>query len=96
MSTKAWLNWEKGIFYEIARDRHEILYFDERCWSHSEIEYFFDDLKYGDYETYIKTIRRFPEYKATDSKVLMTKTKNAETRYKKWKKNHPSLREWMD
>ena len=80
----------------MARERDEILYFDDKYWSRSEIEEFFDDLKYGDYETYVKTIRRFPEYKATNYQTLMSKTKEAETRYKKWKNKHPRLCEWIE
>lgn len=94
MSTKTWLCWECGLFYEIARDRPEILYFDERCWNHYEIVEFFNELRYGDYEAYAQVIRWFPEYKITDFKTLIKNNSQAERRYNKWVKQHPHLCEW--
>jgi hypothetical protein len=96
MSTKQWLGCEYFKFYSIAREQTDILYFDSRSWTKEEIIDFFVDLRYGDYYTYSKVIRRFPEYKTSDWKTLMTKSKNAENSYSAWRKENPILCEWQD
>lgn len=89
MSTTQWFGYENGIFYEIARNRPDTLYFDGRCWTEAEIFEFFDDLKYCDYETYKQVIRRFPEFKRTDPKTLWRKNKQCERKYMKWLRQQP-------
>lgn len=97
MSTKQWFGYENGIFYEIARNRPDTLYFDGRCWSEVEIFEFFDDLRYCDYETYEQVIRRFPEFKRTHPKTLMRKNKDCERKYMKWMRQQtPEFLKWQE
>lgn len=87
MSTKQWLaSSENGMFYRIAQNQLEALYFDTRCWTKAEILEFFDELRYVDYETYQQVIRRFPKFKRTDLKAILKANKDCERRYMKWKR----------
>jgi hypothetical protein len=97
MSTKQWFGYEYRLFYDIAKHRLDTLYFDGRYWYESEIFEFFDDLKYGDYETYERVIRRFPEYKRTDFKAILKANKDCERRYMKWKQQlYPQFVPWQE
>lgn len=98
MSTKQWLSSsENAMFYRIAQNQLEALYFDTRCWTKAEIFEFFDELRYADYETYEQAIRRFPKYKRTDFRTLMKVNRKCEKRYTKWKREQtPEFLEWED
>jgi hypothetical protein len=98
MSTKKWLNaHEYDRFFHIAQRQPDILYFDERCWNATEVFEFFDTLKYGDYETYARVIRRFPEYRRTDFRAILKANKDCEQRYMKWKREQtPEFLKWQE
>jgi hypothetical protein len=86
MSTKQWFGYEYGMFYQTARNQPDVLYFDGRSWDETEVQEFFDNLKYGDYETYERVIRRFPEYRRTDFRAILKANNDCEQRYMKWKR----------
>jgi hypothetical protein len=96
MSTKQWLYTEHFKFYDIAKEQTDILYFDIRCWTKEEIIDFFVDVRYGDYQTYEKAIRKFPEYKTMEWHELMEQLQKSENRYLSWRKANPILCEWRD
>jgi hypothetical protein len=94
MSTYAWFKSEYWRFADIAKDQSEILYFDSRHWTMKDITRFFADLKYADYETYECVIRRFPQYKITNFKIITANNQNAEQRYLAWLHEHKQ--EWNE
>ncbi len=98
MSTKQWFaSSENGMFYRIAQNQLEALYFDKRCWTKAEIFEFFDELRYVDYETYEQAIRRFPEYKRTDFRAIIKANKRCERKYMNWKREQtPDFLSWED
>lgn len=91
-----WLGCEHLRFYGIACEQHEVLYFDYRFWNKQEIVDFLMDLKYGDYDTYAKVIKRFPEFKVFDIHIINKKNKQAMMKYNNWRNENASLCEWKN
>ena len=89
-----WLGCEYLRFYGIAKEQHDILCFDIR--TKQDIIDFFMDLKYGDYDTYVNSIRRFPEYKLFDIHIINQKMKLSMKKYNDWRNENKTLCEWHD
>ena len=78
MTPQQWLMTTYSCAYYTALHNPTQLYFDPRNWEKEEIKQFWEDLAFGDYDTYINV----PTRKHANRFV-------ASVRYEKWKQSRP-------
>lgn len=82
MDTMTWLNDVYGTVYNQVKysKKGSKVCFDDYCWTTKDIKTFFEDLRYGDVDTYNKCITMYPHRK----QKCMTGIQNAINRYDNW------------
>lgn len=82
MDTYAWLQDVYGVLYETAKSecRKLKMHFDSLGLSNDDIRTFFEDLRYGDTQTYTKCVEVFPHRKQRVFKGI----ENGMCRYDAW------------
>ena len=78
-----WLNEMYPMSYNQARSKptkltNRQLFFDERCWTDKDIRVFFEDLAYGDIQT----------YELNRNKLTRVNLNSAEKRFMAWQKSN--------